>query len=190
MHDHLSSSLTEKIEILTLVQDEETGNIAWAPSKKRWASVEIDTQRNIFSAVGVGTRGATIVIRTDHRLTLHQAIRWRGEFLHLTSIVLSKGRDRQEIKAALVTPVECLKDADKTPAGCSFPGVLTEKYVGHEQLDPLAVVTGDYVLVTPKPITLAPGSWVICDGRYYRVLVPHELDEYKNEYEIRRKEDC
>lgn len=60
----------------------------------------------------------------------------------------------------------------------------------YEQLDPLAVVTWDYVLVMPKVITLDPGSWVICGGRYYRVLVPHELDEYKNEYEIRRKEDC
>ena len=38
MHDHLSSALTEKIEVLTLVLDDETGNYAWAPSRKRWAS--------------------------------------------------------------------------------------------------------------------------------------------------------
>ena len=78
MQDHLSSRLTEKIEILTLIQDDDAGNIAWAPARKRWAAVELDTRRNIFSVVGVGTRGATVTIRPDPRLTLHQAIRWRG----------------------------------------------------------------------------------------------------------------
>lgn len=93
MQDHLSSRLTEKIEILTLIQDDDAGNIAWAPARKRWAAVELDTRRNIFTVVGVGTRGATVTIRPDPRLTLHQAIRWRGEFLHLTDIVFSPERD-------------------------------------------------------------------------------------------------
>lgn len=70
MHDHLSSRLTEKIEILTLVQDDETGDIAWAQSRNCWASVELDTRRNIFSVVGVGTRGATVVIRPDNKCIL------------------------------------------------------------------------------------------------------------------------
>ena len=34
MQDHLSSALRDKIEILTLIQDDETGNMAWAPSRK------------------------------------------------------------------------------------------------------------------------------------------------------------
>jgi hypothetical protein len=62
--------------------------------------------------------------------------------------------------------------------------------VGHEQLDPHTEVTGDLVLVTPKVVSLAPGSWVIVKDRYFLVRVPHELDPYKNEYEIRRREDC
>ena len=57
MQDHLSSALRDKIEILTLIQDDETGNMAWAPSRKRWGSVEIDRQRNLFSIAGVGSRG-------------------------------------------------------------------------------------------------------------------------------------
>ena len=65
MQDHLSSALRDKIEILTLIQDDETGNMAWAPSRKRWGSVEIDRQRNLFSIVGVGSQGATIIIRPD-----------------------------------------------------------------------------------------------------------------------------
>lgn len=62
--------------------------------------------------------------------------------------------------------------------------------MGHEQLDPHAEVTGDLVLVTPKAVALALGSWVIVEDRYFLVRVPHELDPYKNEYEIRRREDC
>ena len=72
MQDHLSSALRDKIEILTLIQDDETGNMAWAPSRKRWGSVEIDRQRNLFSIAGVGSQGATIIIRPDPLLTLHQ----------------------------------------------------------------------------------------------------------------------
>ena len=76
MYEQLSSALTEKIEILTLVLDDETGNLAWAPSGTCWASVMVDTYRNLFSAIGVGTRSATVIIRPHLRLTLHQAIRW------------------------------------------------------------------------------------------------------------------
>lgn len=116
-------------------------------------------------------------------------LRWREQHLYVTSAV-PREWGFIDVNAAAVTLSACQKDANRTPMGATFPGVLTEKYVGHEQLDPLAVVTTDYVLVTPKVITLAPGSWVICGGEYYRVLVPHELDEFQNEYEIRRKEDC
>ena len=84
----------------------------------------------------------------------------------------------------------CQKDMDQDPAGFRFPGVLTEKYVRHEEPDLHAEVTADYVLVTPKVISLAPGSWVTVGEAFYRVRVPHLLDPYKNEFEIRRREDC
>ena len=190
MHDHLSSALNEKIEILTLVQDDETGNIAWTPSRKRWASVEIDTQRNLFSVVGVGSRGATITLRAETKFTMSQALRWRGQFLYPTSVTLDPGRDRYEVKAALCNPVDCQADMDRENHGICFPGILTEKYVGHDQPDFHSEVTTTYVLVTPKSVELRPGSWLVADGQYYLVLTPHLLDPYKNEFEIRRKEDC
>lgn len=187
---NLGSSLDQRAAVLTLRRDTD-GNYAWKVSGMRYANVELDTRSNLFSSVGIGARGATIIIRPDRTLTLHNAMRWMGQFLFLTSIIPSQRRDRLEVKSALCTPVECVANAqNKGKEGPAFPGILTEKYVGHAQLDPNAVVTTDYVLVTPKVITLAPGSWVICAGAYYRVLVPHELDEFKNEYEIRRKEDC
>lgn len=45
------------------------------------------------------------------------------------------------------------------------------------------------VLVVPKAITLEPGRLVKARGALWEVLVPHELDEYKNEYEIGRTVD-
>ena len=96
----------------------------------------------------------------------------------------------QVVQAALCDLVDCIKDADMETQGCRFPGILTEKYVGHEQLDPHAEVTGDLVLVTPKVVSLKPDSWVLIGDRHFLVRIPHELDRYKNEYEIRRTEDC
>lgn len=187
---NLGSALDQKVEALTLHRDT-GGNYAWKVIGTRHANVEQDARNNLFSSVGIGARGATVTIRPDRTLTLHHALRWRGQHLFLTSIIPSQWRDRLEVKTALCAPVECVANAqNKGEEGPKFPGILTEKYVGHAQLDPHAVVTTDYVLVTPKVITLAPGTWVICAGKYYRVLVPHELDEFKNEYEVRRKEDC
>ena len=203
MHDHLSSSLNEKIDILTLVQDDETRDIAWAPDRRRWASVEIDTQRNLFSVVGVGTRGATVVIRPDLRLTLHQAIRWNGEFLHLTSITLDKERDRQTIQAALCNPVTLTADPqDRTgrdelnrpkvvkQASFSFPGILTELYHGNAADEIYRTDTLQRVMVTPKAVVLRAGDLVHPENEApYTVRQVLDLDPWKNEYVIERQED-
>ena len=187
---NLGSSLDQRVEVLNLHRDN-VGNYEWKSIGTRYANVTQDSRNNLFSSVGIGARGATVTIRPDRTLTLYHALRWRGQHLFLTSIIPSPTRDRVEVKTALCTPVECVANAqNKGEEGPKFPGILTEKYVGHAQLDPHAVVTTDYVLVTPKAVSLEPGAWVICSGKYFRVMVPHELDEFKNEYEIRRKEDC
>lgn len=203
MHDHLSSLLTEKIEILTLVQDDDTGNIAWAPSRKRWASVALDTRRNIFSIVGVGTRGATVVIRPDLRLTLHQAIRWRGEFLHLTAIAPNQERDRQEIKAAICTPVtvtakpqartgrgEFNRPVVEQQSAYTFPGILSEMYHQNEADEIFRKEILRRVLVTPKAVILRTGDLVQKgEEAPYTVRQVMDLECYKNEYVLERRED-
>ena len=190
MHDHLSSALKEKMEILALTQDAQSGDLSWNKQRSCWASVDLNLPRNIFSAVGVGARGASILLRAGTKFTMAHALRWRGQFLLPTSVVLVSERDRYEIKAALCEPVECQADMDKDPHGLRFPGVLTEKYVGHDQPDFHAEVTTTYVLVTPKSVELRPGSWLMAAGKHYLVLTPHLLDPYKNEFEIQREEDC
>lgn len=183
------SGLKERIQVQRLLRCAESNAYAWSVVRNTWAAAEQDTRSNLFSSVGIGARGVTFTLRRSRTLTLHDAFLWRGQFCFLTSIV-DGDPGFQVVKAALCRPVDCVQDADREPQGCRFPGILTEKYVGHEQLDPHAEVTGDFVLVTPKAAVLEPGSWVTVGGRYFLVRVPHELDPYKNEYEIRRKEDC
>ena len=184
-------SMREHLSVLELVYEETSDTYRWQETRKVWAHAEYYDRTNLFSSVGIGVRGVTLTIRRDPALSLRNAYGWGDKHCFLTRIrpdIPAKGF--WTVSAAPVTVRSCRKDAGKTPAGCSFPGVLTEKYVGHEQPDLHAETRKDYVLVTPKVIELAPGSWVTVDGAYYRVLVPHLLDEFKNEFEIRRREDC
>ena len=70
----------------------------------------------------------------------------------------------------------------------SFPGVLTEKYVGYEREDTYAKTKRTLVLVTPKVVTIGEGDLVtVTQGpaqAVYNVQARHVLDEYKNEYEM------
>lgn len=184
-------TMRERLNVLELVYDKDADAYRWREKRRVWAGVEQDDRNNLFSSVGIGVRGVTFTIRCDPALDLHNAYSWNGRHCFLTRIRPdTPTRGFWMVSAAPVTVRSCRKDADRTPAGSTFPAVLTEKYVGHEQPDLHAETVTDYVLVTPKEIELAPGSWVAVDGAYYRVLVPHVLDEFKNEFEIRRKEDC
>lgn len=156
--------------------------------------------RNLFSAIGVGTRSATVIIRPHLRLTLHQAIRWRGEFLHLTSILLNREQDQQEVKAAVCEPVTLTarpqnrtgRDTYNRPVAVSvpsftFPGILTEKYFRNEADDVYRAEVQQRVLVTPKVIVLRAGDLVQKGNETpYTVRQVLDLDPYKNEYVIER----
>ena len=180
--------LKDRIQVLRLDYDAAEDAYIWAEDRRIWAEAKADDRTNLFSSVGIGVRGISFIVRRNRDLTLLHAFRWRGQFCFLTSIA-DGDPGFLTVRAALCEPRQCRKDIDKNPPGCWFPGFLTEKYIGHAQLDPQWEVTSDMVLVTPKAITLAPESWVTVDGTYYRVLVPHELDPYKNEYEIRNRKN-
>nr|WP_325295345.1 hypothetical protein [uncultured Oscillibacter sp.] len=183
------SDLKERVQVQSLLYYPEANVYAWEVKRSTWAAAEQDTRKNLFSSVGIGARGVTFTLRRNPELTIVHSFLWRGQFCFLTSIV-DGDPGFQVVQAALCDLVDCIKDADMETQGCRFPGILTEKYVGHEQLDPHAEVTGDLVLVTPKVVSLKPDSWVLIGDRHFLVRIPHELDRYKNEYEIRRTEDC
>lgn len=182
------SNLKDRITIQTL--EETAEGFAWVPSVSTWAQSAGDRQKNLFSSIGIGARGVTFRIR-KRPITLHQSILWQGQHCFLTSILpVPENHSFLEIKAALCPIHSCTPGTQLSPDGPTFPAVLTERYMGHETPDLHSELRGDYVLVTPKVISLEPGSWVTIDGRTYRVEAPHLLDPYKNEYELRWEGDC
>ena len=202
LHNHLSSTLDQVVEVLKLEKDS-SGNYAWKTVHRRWAAVELDTGRNLFSSVGIGARGATVTLRHDPELSLHHALRWKGQFLFLTSLILGEDRDRLELKAALCEPVTLTakpqartgRDELNRPTAVeipsfTFPGVLTEKYRANEAEDVYRVTTLRRVLVTPKTIQLRPSDLVEAAGETpYIIRQALDLDPWKNEYEIERMGD-
>ena len=192
-----AGSLSERLELLELQKTAEQ-TWEWVPIRRIWAKVEQTAKTNLFSKVGVGARDAAVVIRRQS-LTLHQALRWKGQHLFLTSIT-NRDRMHLDLQAALVSVVRCVGQGYTTTVGPgnrpvkqpgperTFPGVLTEKYVRYETEDSYAKAKRLLVLVTPKAVELLEGDLVtVTEGpaaAVYNVQASHVLDEYKNEYEI------
>lgn len=181
-----AGKLDQAVEILEL-QESPAGIWTWQSVRPARAQVTLSTGRNLFSQVGIGARGAQLIVRRQ-AMTLRNALRWGEQHLFLTSIV-PEGRLHLRLEAALVTVDTVTVQKDETTVEKTFPGVLTEKYARHAQEWPMSVNELGLVLVTPKPIALRPGTLVKVRGALWEVLVPHELDPYKNEYEIGRTVD-
>lgn len=196
----LADDLRQRLELLELRSDQEKAAYTWEVRRVCWGGVSFDERSNLFSSVGIGARGASIVIRPDRLLTLHGAMRLGDQFLFLTSIVLSDDRSRQEIRAAVCEPMTLTarpqdrtgRDAYNRPVAVSvpsftFPGILTEKYFRNEADDVYRAEVQQRVLVTPKVIVLRAGDLVQKGNETpYTVRQVLDLDPYKNEYVIER----
>lgn len=53
--------LNQRLEVQELVEAE-PGVWAWRTVRRTWAQVEQTTSRNLFSAVGIGARGAELIL--------------------------------------------------------------------------------------------------------------------------------
>lgn len=191
--------LDQRLEVLEL-RETEPGVWSWETVRKTWGQVELDAgqRKNLFSSVGIGARNASLVLRRQG-LTLHNALRWQGQHLSLTSIV-PQGRGHLTVSGALTAPVQCEAQYWHTEKGqgnrpervddppITFPGILTEKYVRYQQEETYSKAESVYVLVAPNVVRLREGALVtVRDGpaaAVYNVQVCHMLDEFKNEYEI------
>jgi len=187
-----TGQIKEPATILHLSQQGDT--CGWQEAGRIWAKAEPQSKTNLFSKVGLGQKSIKFTMR-KHNLTLHDAIRWQGKHCFLTDI---REVDRMylEVTAALIDPVSCIafhtaqilddlnRPAFKNIRIASFPGFLTEKYLGFEQKEVHTETQTTYVLVTPKAIVLQSGDLVQVGEDFYTVKIIHVLDEYKNEYEI------
>lgn len=181
-----AGSLNERLERLEL-QETAANTWEWVSVGRLWGQVTVDGGTNLFSKVGIGARNAKLVIRT-RSITLHEALRWKGQHIFLTSIT-KRDRTHLELQGALVSVDMVTLQADRNTTEMTFPGVLTEKYVRHSQEWPMSYNDISLVLVVPKKVKLRPGCLVAVKDSLWEILIPHELDPYKNEYEIGRRVD-
>lgn len=156
---------------------------AWERVRLTWAQAELMTKTNVYSVHGLGAAGVSFALRRQP-LTLANALRWRKQHCLITAI-RPLGRNYLTVEAALVVLSRCRNPR----TGETFPAVMTEKYVGHQQLEPMAVNTHRRVLVTPKAVRLVPGPLVEVDGVEWPITTRYELDPHKNEYELERTVD-
>ena len=152
----------------------------WERVRRTWAGAELMTRPNIYSVHGLGAAGVTFTLRCQS-LDLDNALRWRGQHCLITAI-RPLGQLYLTVEAALVVLSQC----ENPKTGETFPAVMTEKYVRHEQLEPMATNEHRRVLVAPKAVTLSPGPLVVVDGGEWPIVTPYELDPHKNEYELER----
>lgn len=181
-----AGKLDQKIRVME-ISETETG-WAWTERRKAWAKAETPDKRNVYSSLGMAAQTAVFTIRRQS-IDPGCAIVWQGLQCFITSVVPTEDKLHYVVTTALVNEVACTADAQKTPKGKTFPAALAEKYVRHEQLEPMAVSTVCYVLVTPKAVTLSPGSLVDVGEVPYQVLTAHELEPWRSEYVIVRKAD-
>lgn len=176
-----AGALNERIAVLELVRDGST--CQWSVLRRSWARGEISTRKNVYSVHGIGATGVTFVMRRQ-KLDLGNAICWRGRHCMITAI-RPKGMMHLTVETALVVTSEC----EYVYTGLKFPAIMTEKYLGHQELEPQAVNVLQHILVTPKVIELTPGRLVEVAGTRWPIQTAHLLDPWKNEYELKREVD-
>ena len=180
---HQIGKMRDRAVLLRLLQ--EPDEVSWEAAGNVWAKAERQTGGNIFSSVGLSAESWKVTIRARD-MTMHDALELDGRHHFITAIDKPE-RGFFEIMTARVKMTAC--QTEPGAGGLIFPAALTEKYVRHEQLSPMADNTVSYVLVTPKCVDLEEGRLVKADGLIYEIQTAHRLDEYKNEFEIVRRWD-
>lgn len=177
--------LSDRVEVLGLLKTTGENGTAytWETVRRTWAKSELMTKPNVYSVHGLGAAGVAFTLRRQG-LDLDNALYWRGQHCLITAI-RPLGRLYLTVEAALVVLSQCRNPSN----GETFPAVMTERYVGHQQLEPMAVNTHQRVLVTPKAVKLAPGPLVEVDGVEWPITTPYELDPHKNEYALAKTID-
>lgn len=185
----------------TLLRINGTSNLQWEELAGLWMQVKETGRKNLFSKVGIGADGVEILIRSRD-ITLHDAIRWNGRHYFLTNISEEGTAPVYlKIQAARVNPMPVTVWRDKVEKGAlnqpvrapeqigSFPGCITEKYLASRGEESHIESEIRLVAVAPKAALYRAGDLFEISGEKFRVMVVHNLENWKNEYEIQRIED-
>lgn len=194
-------ALRDLIQFLKLEQTE--NGFEWVSQTNMFAQVKQKTSKNIFSTVGLGVPTVEFTIRNRH-ITLDNALMFKGQHCFITNIEEHPdSRNFYKVTTAAITPRICSvqrRTAELDPVynrpilsdntKITFPACVTEKYIKTAVETPQTNTEQCLVLVVPKAITLKVGEQITLEGKVWRVVVPHELDNWKNEYEIIRNDDA
>lgn len=180
-----AGELREKVRVLACVPvNQEATDWKWQEVRKAYAKAESTRRMAIFANTGVGTREVVFTLRRQH-LRLGDVICWKDRYHFITSAA-PLGVGYLTVTTAEVEICPCKGVERNTEREIKFPAVVTEKFMGHSQEEPMAQNAVRLVLVVPKPIRLKLGSLVELPDAPYWVKVPHELDPDKTEYEVER----
>lgn len=195
----------KKIDLLKLVEHESCC-YCWHKSKSLWANLEHQNALCLFSSVGVGAKRVVFTLAKRGGISPDNAVSSGGRHYFINE-VNTDDPPYMSLTCADIQPIFCTAMRNDETEGLNkssvmvarelyrFPAYLTEKYRGFEakaeQLEPMTQITKTFVLVTPKPVILEINDLVlITDGAKYAVSACHMLGEYKNEYEVVRKDDA
>lgn len=187
-----------KDNIMQLSLKKQDNNYIWGVDGNVWAKADYTGNKNIFSNLGYGEKQVKFLIR-KRDLTLHNAFLWNNRHCFITDII-EVDRRFYEVNTALIEPKQCsvsrstdtpVLDNYNRPIKASenyiitFPACLSEKYVRQTEEHPMSKVESVNILTTPKLIELQNGELISIQGLDYEIIVSHTFDDYKNEYEIR-----
>ena len=152
----------------------------WVAVRDVWAAKEQLTKTNVFSKIGFGTDSVKFTIRSTD-LTMHNAIQYGGYHYIITDTEHNEGR-----YMVLTTAKVRLTDVSRGPNAGSFKAILTEKWNGYATDAAKSTNSDRLVMVVPKSVTVSVNDVLDIEGSYWYAEIQHELDEFKNEYEIVR----
>lgn len=170
-----------KDRVQLLEYDAQAGQ--WIKAREIWCQARREGKANLFSKIGVGAEGWRFTMRRQ-QITLHNAL-FAGGYHHVITSIEGQERMYAIVCAARVR----LTQVSRGPELGSFPAVLSEKWAGYSADAAKSTSEDRLVMTTPKAERAAVNDVLTIDGEYWYVELAHELDEYKNEYEIVRKRD-
>lgn len=161
---------------------QESGSVVREEKGTFWAQARPTGRRSIFASFGLAAEEYEFVTRCNTALP--------GDTLRMNStdyFVTSAEREAlswYKVLAARVALSSCRR------GNTAFFGVLTEKYAANNDEEAYRSDERTVILITPKLAILREGDEVEIDEKsVYIVRLAHDLDPYKNEYEIWGRRD-